>query len=148
MWTTLHCFGPSADQLAEWQARIARWLEGRRLRLHPQKSFIASTQEPAQFLGLVLHRGGLRRLPGANVSRFRQRLDGLRERWQSGEVDAAEVRQRVGAWVAHARQAHTEGLRHALLGQGWFDPFWPDGQPVDSPAGGMRGTLRSHGSVP
>ena len=123
-------FADSPAQLAEWQGRIARWLEGRRLRLHPAKTHIAPTAEPATFLGLVLHRGGLRRLPGANVARFRQRLQGLREEWRAGQAQADDVHQRVGAWVAHARHAHTEGLRHALLGGGWFDPFWADGKGV------------------
>jgi len=111
-------FSNSPAQLAEWQARLALWLQGRRLLLHPQETQMASTAAPATFLGLELHRGGLRRLPGANVARFRRRLDVSRQDWQAGQVDAAHVHQRVGAWVAHARQAHTAGLRHALLSGG------------------------------
>ena len=123
-------FANSPAQLAEWRQRIEQWLQGRRLRLHPGKTRIAATTEPATFLGLMLHQGGLRRLPGANVARFRQRLQVLREDWKSGRVNEADVQQRIGAWVAHAQHAHTEGLRHALLGGGWFDPFWPDGAPA------------------
>ena len=123
-------FANSPAQLSEWQVRIAQWLEGRRLRLHPAKTHIATTSQPATFLGLELHRGGLRRLPSANVARFRQRLDLLRQGWRSGELARPDIQLRVGAWVAHARHAHTEGLRHALLGGGWFDPFWPDGAAV------------------
>ena len=40
--------------LAEWRARIECYLEGRRLRLHPRKTAILPTAEPAQFLGFVL----------------------------------------------------------------------------------------------
>lgn len=58
-------FSRDPGELAEWRARIERWLEGRRLRLHPQKTMIVSTAEPATFLGFELHRGGLRRLPAA-----------------------------------------------------------------------------------
>ena len=67
-------FANDPAQLQDWQLRIARWLEGRRLRLHPAKTRIAPCSEPSAFLGLVLHPGGLRRLPAANVARFRQRL--------------------------------------------------------------------------
>lgn len=126
-------FANDAGQLADWQARIARWLEGRRLRLHPIKTFIESTQQPATFLGMVLHPKGLRRLPVANVTRFRNRLDLLRQLWRTGAVSEVTVRQRVDGWVAHASHAHTLGLRHGLLKGGWFDPFWADGSPVKAP---------------
>jgi len=49
--------------LAEWRARIERYLEGRRLKLHPRKSVILPTSAPAPFLGLVLMQRGARRLP-------------------------------------------------------------------------------------
>ncbi len=122
--------------LAQWRERIARFLEGRRLRLHPVKTFIAPCAEPAQFLGYVLHPGGLRRLPEDNVRRFRNRLRGLRDRWRAGTVAREEVQQRVSSWIAHAEHAHTRRLRHALFAGGWFDPFWtgapePDGPPVE-----------------
>lgn len=123
-------FANSADQLAEWQARLQLWLQGRRLVLHPQKTRIQTTEQAAAFLGYELHAGGGRRLVPANVQRFRQRLGELRAAWRQGRVDATQVRQRVGAWVAHAQHAHTAGLRHALFGDGWFDPFWLDGRPV------------------
>jgi len=53
-----------------------------------------------------------------------------REGRLAGTVDELAVRQRVGAWVAHANHAQTQGLRHALLRDGWFDPFWAGGAPV------------------
>jgi retron-type reverse transcriptase len=110
--------------LRGWQARIGRFLEGRRLRLHPRKTRIAASAEPAQFLGFELHAGGLRRLPGDNVRRFRNRLRGLRDRWRAGTVGPQEVVQRVNAWVAHARHADTLRLRHAIFRGGWFDPMF------------------------
>ena len=129
-------FHDDPEVLAQWRERIARFLEGRRLRLHPVKTFIAPCAEPAQFLGYVLHPGGLRRLPEDNVRRFRNRLRGLRDRWRAGTVAREEVQQRVSSWIAHAEHAHTRRLRHALFAGGWFDPFWtgapePDGPPVE-----------------
>ena len=46
--------------LADWRERVARHLAGRRLRLHPRKTFIVPTTEPATFLGYVL-------VPGSRV---------------------------------------------------------------------------------
>jgi retron-type reverse transcriptase len=116
--------------LTEWEGRIARYLEGRRLRLHAGKTGIHPTGEPAEFLGMMLCKPGLRRLPEANVRRFRDRLTGLRHRWREGTVTREEVHQRVQAWVAHARHANTWRLRQAIFRGGWFDPAWSDGSGV------------------
>jgi retron-type reverse transcriptase len=43
--------------LAAWRQRIERYLGGRRLRVHPRKTAILPTAEPAKFLGFVLHPG-------------------------------------------------------------------------------------------
>jgi hypothetical protein len=124
-------FGRDPQQLHDCRQLIDGWLARRRLSMHPQKTFVASTAEPATFLGMELHAGGLRRLPAANVARFRARLQALRAQRRLHGVSAQEVRQRVGAWIAHARHAHTAGLRHALFEGGWFDPFWADGSWAD-----------------
>ena len=84
--------------LADWRSRIERYLEGRRLKLHPGKSAICKTAEDAQFLGLVLLPGGYRRLPQANVARFRNRLRGLRHRWRAGAVQRRDIEAKAGAW--------------------------------------------------
>jgi hypothetical protein len=63
-----------------------------------------------------------RLLPEANVRRFRNRLRGLRDRWQAGSVDLEEVRIRVSAWIAHAAWADSRGLRRAIFKGGMFDP--------------------------
>jgi retron-type reverse transcriptase len=123
-------FHDDPEVLEDWRRRIADYLARRRLSLHPVKTRIQPTAEPAEFLGFVLHPGGLRRLPEGNVRRFRDRLQGLRGRWRAGGVDQEEVMQRVQAWVAHASHAHTWRLRHAIFRDGWFDPAWPDGRPV------------------
>lgn len=118
--------------LADWPQRMARFLVGRRLSLHPQKTWIAAATEPATFLGLELHSGGMRRLPPESVTRFRHRLRGLRDRWRAGAVERAVVLRCVFAWCAHAEHAHTWRLRHAIFRGGWFDPLWePDGPPVE-----------------
>lgn len=114
--------------LAEWLARIERFLMGRRLILHPAKTWIAATAAPAEFLGYVLA-PGRRSLPEANVRRFRNRLRGLRDRWRQGRVTAADVDARICAWIAHAEQADTWRLRHAIFRGGAYDPAREPGWP-------------------
>ncbi len=115
-------FHDRADVLLEWRRRIAEFLCARRLSLHPTKTFVAATAAPATFLGYVLLPGGQRRLPEANVRRFRNRLRGLRDRWRAGNVDEEEVRDKIDAWVAHAAHADTWRLRQAIFRGGWFEP--------------------------
>ncbi|KAF0201909.1 MAG: RNA-directed DNA [Gallionellaceae bacterium] len=117
--------------LAQWWERIKIFLCGRRLVLHPLKTFIAATATDATFLGYVLRENGARRLPEENVRRFRNRLRGLRNRWQCGTAGEDEIKQRVSSWIAHAAHADTWRLRRALFRDGWFDPSRePDGSPV------------------
>lgn len=115
--------------LMEWRKQIDRFLERRRLKLHPRKTLIVSTSEPSQFLGFTLLANGARRLPEENVSRFRNRLRGLRDRWCAHTVDKADIEQRVGSWIAHASHANTWRLRQAIFEGGWFDPQLEPGLP-------------------
>jgi hypothetical protein len=107
--------------LEEWRGAIACFLFGRRLLLHPDKTFIAPACEAATFLGFVTM-PECRRLPEENVRRFRNRLRGLRDRWRAGTIDAAGVTARIGAWIAHAEHANTWRLRHSIFRGGIFDP--------------------------
>ena len=142
-------FHDDPEQLEHWQGRIAHYLEGRRLRLHPRKTCVVETGEPAEFLGFVLLPDGRRRLPEGNVRRFRNRLRGLRDRWRKGRVTREEVEQRVGAWIAHAGHANTRRLRHAIFRDGWFDPpRGPDRPPAGGCCAAVPGTTNRGTSAP
>ncbi|WP_419940746.1 RNA-directed DNA polymerase [Candidatus Palauibacter sp.] len=122
-------FADDPGRLVDWWRRIDRYLEGRRLRLHPRKTHIGETSAPASFLGYVLLPGGRRRLPEDNVRRFRNRLRGLRDRWRQGTATRAEIEQRIQSWIAHADHADTWRLRHSIFRAGWFDPAREPGHP-------------------
>ena len=122
-------FHDDPKQLGVWRNRIARFLQGRRLCLHPEKTEIVETKTPTTFLGFVLLPGGYRRLPEANVRRFRNRLRSMRDRWRQGYITREEVVARVCAWIAHADHANTWRLRHAIFRGGWFDPLWKPDRP-------------------
>ena len=122
-------FHDSPEQLGEWRRRIARFLEGRRLRLHPRKTAILPTSEPAAFLGYVLMPGGWRRLPEENVRRFRNRLRGMKDRYRHGMIGKDEVLRRVRSWIAHAKHANTWRLRQSIFRAvrsrgAWKPPAW------------------------
>ncbi len=110
-------FSNDAVKLEEWSDRISEFLEGRRLRLHPRKTFIAETSEAAEFLGIVLRPGGRRRLPEANVQRFRNRLRGIGDRLNAGSIAQDDAQARLRAWVAHAAHTDSFRLRQAIFTQ-------------------------------
>jgi RNA-directed DNA polymerase len=130
-------FHDDADVLEDWRTRIGSYLAGRRLSLHPRKTFVAPTRAPTAFLGFVLLPAGDRRLPDENVRRFRNRLRGLRDRYRAGSVGLDEVQRRVSAWIAHAEHANTWRLRQALFRGGLFDPT-PAPPFRDGPSGRKR----------
>ena len=115
-------FADDPAVLINWRSRIDQYLVGRRLMLHPRKTFVTSCREPGQVLGFVLHDDGHRRMPEDNVRRFRNRLRGLRDQWRAGAIDIEDIDARVRAWIAHAEHADTWRLRHAIFRGGRFDP--------------------------
>jgi retron-type reverse transcriptase len=118
----LAVFHNDLGALSEVRAALKDALAARRLSPHPDKTWIAPTSSPARFLGYELLPDGRRRLLPENVQRFRNRLRGLRDRWRAGQIEEADVRARIGAWVAHAQHADTWRLRQGLFAGGWFDP--------------------------
>ncbi len=136
--------------LAEWRKRIDLFLECKRLKLHPRKTFIEATSTPAQFLGYVLHADGTRTLPEDNIRRFRNRLRALRDQWRTGAIGRDQVDARVSAWIAHAGHARTWRLRHAIFWGGRFDPARLVPRSLDSPlsAGSPRRFLEQQSTEP
>ena len=134
-------FHDDRGQLEDWRQRIATYLKGRRLRLHPRKTMVLETAQPTPFLGLVLLPGGYRRLPEANVRRFRNRLRGLRDRWHAGRVDLEQMTRHVRAWIAHAEHANTWRLRHAIFRSVRFGPVRGPDRPPSAFCAAAPGTI-------
>ena len=141
-------FHDDRRQLEAWRARIAAYLDGRRLALHPVKTVIQPTSTPAPFLGYVLLPDGRRRLPEENVRRFRNRLRGLRDRWRSGTVSKEDVRTRVRSWVAHAEHANTWRLRQSIFRAVRFGPARRPGPPASASCAAAPGTTIRGTSAP
>ena len=108
-------FADDAKTLENWRWRIGEFLARRRLKLHPRKTMILATNEPATFLGFELHPDGKRRLTEEGVTRARNRLRGVKDRLKAGTISKAEARAKVQAWRAHADFAHAQHLQRAIL---------------------------------
>ena len=93
-------FGDDEATLEAARARIAIFLQRRRLLLHPRKTMILPCAQPVAFCGVVLAPGGARRLPEENVARFRNRLRGMADRLRAGTIDPDLVAARATAWRA------------------------------------------------
>lgn len=108
-------FHDDPAKLSSWRERIARFLEKRRLRLQPHKTFVTATSEPARFLGFVLLAPGWRRLPEDNIRRFRNRLRSYDDQRRARTMPLDETTWRIQSWVAHASHANTWRLRTAIF---------------------------------
>jgi retron-type reverse transcriptase len=135
-------FHDDPSVLETYRRRIADFLSGRRLRLHPRKTAVHPTDESTAFLGYVLA-PGRRRLPENTVRRFRNRWRGLRDRVRAGTLPEGEAACRVRSWIAHAEHAQTWRLRHAIFRGGPFDPA-SDTPFREGPNGREREPGRSH----
>ena len=97
---------------------------GHGARLSSNRLWRRPTRATERVLGFELHAGSQRRLPEDNVHRFRNRRRGLRDRWRAGTIGGGEVDARVRAWIAHAENADTWRLRHAIFQGGRYDPVF------------------------
>ena len=111
--------------LAEWRGRLETYLQGCRLKVHPDKTFIQPAALSADFLGLTLEPDGFRRLPEASVRRFRNRMRSMKTGWQAGNaLMRRKIGERIHAWNAHAAHADSWHLRQAIFkGAGSIRPY-------------------------
>ena len=109
-------FGDSRQRLGEMRERIADFLCGLRLRMHPAKSRVYRTREGVTFLGWRVFPERAR-LVRDNVIRFRRKLHDLRNEFNAGETEWEDVDMRVRAWIAHAAHGETWRLREHVFGQ-------------------------------
>jgi retron-type reverse transcriptase len=108
-------FANDKKTLQHWQEEARRKLAESRLLLNERKSHIYPVREGVPFLGFRVF-GHDRRLLPNSVKRARRRLARLAEEYESGTVELDDVRRSVEAWIAHAKQGNTQGLRRLLLG--------------------------------
>ena len=102
------------SRLTEWREAIQERLAQERLMLHPRKANIYQTRRGVSLLGYTVF-PDFRRLRGENGYRFRRRLRGLARAYRKGLIDWEMIDPGVKAWIGHAVQADTLGLRRKLF---------------------------------
>jgi hypothetical protein len=94
---------------------IEGFLQQERLILHPNKVQVLPTAKGVDLLGYRVF-PHYRRLRRENGYRFRRRLRAQARAYSCGELELADVRASVAAWIGHVRHADSEGLRRSILG--------------------------------
>jgi retron-type reverse transcriptase len=107
-------FADDKRHLAEVRDRLAEFLTGLRLRLHPAKCVVSPVTEGIRFLGYRVFPTH-RLLVSENVRRFRRRVRQMQRDYAAWRVSFASIYQRLMSWIGHARQANTYRLRCALF---------------------------------
>ena len=101
-------------RLADWRSAIGERLGTLRLRLHEHRGQVQRTADGMTLLGYRVF-PGFRRLPRQNLVRARRRLRTLAARYRAGRIELRQVDASVRAWIGHAGNADTLGLRRSLF---------------------------------
>ena len=107
------------ERLWALRAALDQQLARIRLRLHPNKVRVQSTALGLDVLGYWVF-PQYRRLRRDAGYRYRRRLRELARLYGEGRIDLEDVRASVAAWIGHARNADSGGLRRAVLGSVCF----------------------------
>ena len=108
-------FGDDAAVLRAQGRAVKAQLAALGLRMHPDKYRLRPTATGVDFVGFVAFRDGRIRLRRRSVRRFERRYRRQRHLVERGHGDPAALTNSVQAWVAHARHAKSQELRHAVL---------------------------------
>jgi len=112
-------FADSKAHLWDCRDRLVEELQSLRLRLHPEKTQVSRCQLGLKFLGFKLYRDG-RRLQQSALARFNRRLRRLRWQYANGEIDTDTIKRSLQAWLAHAGQGNSKGIRRDLWSRARF----------------------------
>lgn len=107
-------FAESKAALHAARARIAAFLAGLRLTLHPAKTRVLPVTAGVPFLGFV-HFPGRTRLKRDGVRRFARRMRRYRTAYAEAALPAERLTASVQSWMAHAAYGQTYRLRATLL---------------------------------
>ena len=104
-----------------WDVRhaVSEYLEGLRLRLHPNKAHVFKVANSIDLLGYQVFRTRIK-LRNDNGHRFARRLRLMAERYHSGRMQWPEINASVQSWIGHAGHAHSEALRESIFQNVYF----------------------------
>lgn len=108
-------YADSKRTLWSWLGEIEKRLASLRLSLHPKKTWVVPCSAGVPFLGFVMYADGRRRVQGAGVRRFRERLRTNIRAYVRGEMAPEAAGASLRSWLAHTDHAHAAGLRRQIL---------------------------------
>ncbi len=109
-------FADTRAELWALRGRVHAFLDGMRLRLHPDKGGVHATRSQVPFLGFALRRGR-RALLRKGVVRATRRLRHSLCDFATGVIDARAFLARIAAWRGHAAHASGRGLGESVVGR-------------------------------
>lgn len=99
-----------------WVVRdaISRYLEQRRLKLHPDKVHVFPVTCGIPFLGYRIFPERIR-IDASNVVRFRRRMKTLQRQYAHKQISFETIRLSIAGWLGHAVHADSYRLRQDLF---------------------------------
>ena len=114
-------FSNDLEFLKSAKIAISEILNSLRLRLHPAKSQLFTTEQGVNFVGFRILPDRIR-VRNDNLRRGRRRLRSLRGNYQQGNIGKEDVNQRLQAWEAHLLHGDTYQLRQKIFVPWGYQP--------------------------
>jgi hypothetical protein len=112
----LTVFDNDKKRLWEMKEEMEAFLAGERLKLHPQKTFVAPVSIGIDHLGYRVFPTH-RRLRKETSMAFVRNLRSMGQLCQQGRIPCERLNASVQSWLGHAKHADTYGLRKSLFGR-------------------------------
>lgn len=102
------------NELWEIKARMDKYFQKLRLKLHSKKTRVFSVKNGCEFLGFYIY-PHLRKVKKTNVRLFEKRLKGMQMAFKKGGITLDEIQKSVQGWIAHSCHANSYRLRENLF---------------------------------
>ncbi|EAZ89367.1 RNA-directed DNA polymerase [Crocosphaera chwakensis] len=107
-------FSSDPDYLKDCRQQIENFLISLRLKIHPVKSQLFSTNIGATFLGFRIFHHKIR-VRNQNIHRGRRRLKQLQKDFAQGKINVSDVITSLNSWNAHLEHGDTWQLRQQIF---------------------------------
>ena len=107
-------FANNKNKLTQARLEIESYLSQLRLKIHPIKSKLFSTQYGANFLGFRIFPNKIR-VKNQNLHFARRRLKKLQEDYRQGNITIKQVLQSLKSWEAHLNYGDTYQLKKKIF---------------------------------
>lgn len=102
--------------LHEWKKSIEKYLEGLRLKIHPDKTQVTPVSKGLGFLGHFVY-PDYRLLKKSNVRRFRKRTNKRLGKIKKGTLALPKFEEQLTSWVGHASFSRTYHLQLKIFSE-------------------------------